>query len=153
MRNRHGRFDRLKAGNNRDGTSRAFAKGNEPTLSTHHDPNEARAGDVGIAPGFMKPAARKAMHPVSVHNGMHPRAVAAAGLGGQGHGTATIDGGQTVVSSAAAAPIASAYGGGILKVRDAAKPAWGNRSRTGGIAQSLDDPTLTELGRAVKDEC
>lgn len=100
----------------------------------------------------MKPAAPKALHPTPYHNGMHPRAIAAAGIGGQGHGTATIDGGQTVVSSAAAAPLAHAYGD-IPKVRDAAKPAWGNRSRTGGIARSLDDPTLTELGRAVKDEC
>jgi hypothetical protein len=134
---------RYTAGVGRDGKSNAFARKGERTLAVHHDPNNARQHDkpggpahllghrghplgtvvngktvrapgaLDIQPRVGKP---KAMHPVAPHSGMHPRAIAGAGIGGQGHATATIDdGGQTVVSSAAAAPLAHAYGGGIPK--------------------------------------
>lgn len=73
MRNRTGRFDRLKAGTDHSGTNRAFAKPGEASLAVHHDPQAARAGDVGIAPHFMKPAAPKRLTPVAVHNGQTTR--------------------------------------------------------------------------------
>jgi hypothetical protein len=63
-----------------DGKHNAFAKSGEPTLAIHHDPNIARAHDVGIAPRFMKPAAKKVMHPVSIHRGMTERQQALKGM-------------------------------------------------------------------------
>ncbi len=150
MRNQHGRFDRLKAGTGHDGKSRAFAKPGEKSLSVHHDPNAARAGDVGLAPHFMKPAARKALHPVAVHNGMHPRQIAAAGIGGMAHATGYVDEGGTAIPNSAAA-VPHAYGNGIPKVREAAPPAWNNKSRTGPIAKSLTDPTPHSIGQCLMD--
>ncbi len=145
MRNRTGRFDRLKAGTGHDGKSRAFAKPGEATLSTHHDPNEARAGDVGLAPHFMKPAARKALHPVAVHNGMHPRQIAAAGIGGMAHATGYVDEGGTAIPNSAAA-VPHAYGSGIPKVRDAAPI---NPGMVSNVRPAFDKAAL---GRALLDE-
>ena len=159
MRNQHGRFDRLKAGTGHDGKSRAFAKPGEKSLSVHHDPNEARAGDVGVKGNIARDGAPKALHPVSVHNGMTQHQQGGAGIGGQGHATATIDGGQTVTSSAAAAPLQHAYGKGIPKVRDAAPPAFGmldahNRMRArgayGGKPETAE--SIRAIGQAVLDE-
>lgn len=139
----------------RDGRSRAFAKPGERTLAVHHDPNIARRGDlpdatahamghrghpVGAvvggktvrAPGALdiqpRAGAPKAMHPVSVHNGMHSRQIAGAGVGGMGHPGAVVDGGQ-VTTSAAAAPMADHYGGALPKSRPSVGVAFGMRDR------------------------
>lgn len=146
MRNKSGKFDRLKFGNDADGKSRSFAKPGEASQAIHHDPNEARAGDVGISPGFMKAAAPKAMHPVSVHSGMTARQQAGAGIGGMGHSTAAVsDGGQTIATSAAAAPLAHAYGDGIPKSRGASPISPGMVSKTRPATDK------SALGRAILD--
>jgi len=49
-------------------------------------------------------------------------------------------------------PTAHAYGGQVPKIRNAAPIKSGMRSRQGGLARSLDDPTLHELGRCIMDE-
>jgi len=69
-----GKFDRLKVGKNYDGTDRAFAKAGEPAgLQVHHDANDARTGDRGVAGNLARDGASKRLTPVSVHNGMHTR--------------------------------------------------------------------------------
>jgi hypothetical protein len=85
------------------------------------------------------------------HGGMTNSQRAGMGQGGMGHATAVVDGGQTIVSSAAAAPLAHAYGKGIEdglphpKLRGPVPTAPGMRSRTnsshpndGPIAKGLD---------------
>jgi hypothetical protein len=164
---------RNSTGVGHDGRSNAFAKPGEPTLAAHHSPMDARAHDHGIAPSFMKPAAKKALPDVSIHNGMHSRQIAAAGLGGLGHASAVLSGGQVIAANAAAvppvpahrknfnspdasqvsAPITQAYGKGVPKVRDAAPAKAGMRSRQGPLARSLTDSTPHSiLGRAILEE-
>ena len=85
---------------------------------------------------------------IAVHPGMTSLQTGGAGIGGMGHGTATIDGGQTIASSAAAAPLAHAYGGAPdLKTGSAVSPSFGQRSRG-----PTPDSAMHELGRAVLDE-
>jgi hypothetical protein len=72
---------RITTGTDHSGKSNAFARPGEPALAVHHDPNEARKGDVGIAPKFMKPAAKKVMHPVSLHNSATEQQKALTGMG------------------------------------------------------------------------
>ena len=132
---------RLKTGVGHDGRSRAFARKGEATLATHHDPQAARAGDKGIAPAFMKPAASKALHPVALHNSATPRQISGAGKGGMGH--AVNSGGEVIGTSAAAVP--HAYGTGIPKRREAAQPVWSQRSRT----NEGDKVSPKELGAAI----
>jgi hypothetical protein len=66
------------------------------------------AGAVDIQP---RQGAPKRHAPVSIHNGMNAEQIKGAGIGGMGHAVATVDGGQKLVTSAAAAPLAHAYGG------------------------------------------
>ena len=154
---------RSKIGVGADGSHNAFARKGEPTLAVHHDPNIARQNDHGIAPKFMKPAAPKRMHPVSVHNGMTGNQRAGVGVGGMGHGTAVISGGEIIGTNAAAvppvpahragfnspavstAPITHAYGKGVPKVRNAAPVAWNNKNVSGPLAKSLDDATPHDI--------
>jgi hypothetical protein len=99
-----------------------------PTNARHHEHNNGQALDI----------ARKGTVPkksndgqVPVHPGMTSLQKAGAGIGGMGHGTATVDGGQTIASSAAAAPLAHTYGGAPdLKTGKAVPPVPGQRSRT-----------------------
>jgi len=127
---------RIKTGTDHSGVSNAFARGNEKWLSVHHAPQEARAGDVGIAPPGMKSAAPKRLHPVSLHNSARPHQVAGVDAGGQSHAVAVVDGGVKLTSSGAAAPMADAYGGMIPKVREAAPPKPGMRRQQGAITRS-----------------
>jgi len=151
-------MSRSKIGVAQDGTHNAFARPGEPTLAAHHDPGRARqydmpgepahalghrghavgavvdgktvrgGGGLDIQPRQGKP---KAMHPVSLHSNMH--SVEQSNAGGRSHATATIDdGGQTIVSSAAAAPLADAYGS-VLKNRPDAPLANGMRHRHGEV--------------------
>jgi hypothetical protein len=139
-----------------DGRSKAFAKPGERTLAIHHDPNVARRGDKPDAtahlmghrghptgavvggrtvrtPGALdiqpRAGAPKAMHPVSIHNGMHSRQIAGAGVGGMGHPGAVVDGGQ-VTTSAAAAPMADHFGGALPKTTASPQASWGMRDRS-----------------------
>ena len=77
-----------------DGRDRAFTKPGERGLEVHHDPNVARVHD-GMEERTSGNLARsgkpKALHPVSLHNGMTEQQRAASGVGGLGHAT-TIDG-------------------------------------------------------------
>jgi hypothetical protein len=73
---------------------------------------------------------------VQVHGGMTKQQSDAAGLGGMGHATAVVDGGQKLATDAPAAPLAHAYGN-VLKTRPAAQVVPGMRSRT-----SQHDPAI-----------
>lgn len=143
---------RYTIGVGHDGKSRAFAQPGERTLAIHHAPGEARQHDKPDATAHAlghrghptatvvagktirdpraldiqpRAGAPKAMHPVAPHVSTTPRQLAAAGKGGLGHATAAVtDGGQTIATSAAAAPLRHAYGS-IEKRRPDAKPAWG----------------------------
>jgi hypothetical protein len=70
------------------------------------------------------------------HGGMTNSQRAGMGQGGMGHATAVVDGGQTIVSSAAAAPLQHAYGVGAdgavphSKLRGPVPVYPGMRSRT-----------------------
>jgi hypothetical protein len=126
-------MSRNKIGVGADGSHNAFAKRGEATLAVHHDPNEARKGDHGVKGNIARDGAPKRMHPVSVHNGMTRQQSDAAGIGGMGHATAVVDGGQKLATDAPAAPLEHAYGSGILKVRPAAQVVPGMRTRRGEI--------------------
>jgi len=65
------------------------------------------------------------------------------GQGGMGHGTTVVSGGETITSSAAAAPLARAYGNGIPKVRNAAPIMPGMKSQ---------QSNLKDLGRSILNE-
>ena len=156
-----------------DGKSNAFARKGEPTLAVHHSPMAARLADNGVAPRFMKPAAKKAIPDVSIHSGMHERQIAGAGVGGMGHGTAVISGGAVIGTSAAAVPpvpahrsgfnspeasqpantITHAYGKGIPKVRNAAPVGPNMKQTTRPIARSLTDARPHDIrGQMLIDE-
>lgn len=177
-----------------DGRSRAFAKPGEPSLAVHHDPQAARIGDnpdatahalghrghataavvngkTVRAPGAIdvqpRAGAPKAMHPVSVHNGMHSRQIAGMNAGGMSHPTALVDGGQTIANSAAASPIhATPLAAGALPKsnKPIPRPAMGMRHRHtdrlhgGDAGENIaragkpDTNALHELGRAIMRE-
>jgi len=137
---------RSKIGVGADGSHNAFAKPGEPALAVHHDPNEARKGDHGVKGNIARDGAPKRMHPVSVHNGMTKQQSDAAGLGGMGHATAVIDGGQKLATSAPAAPLQHAYGA-VLKNRPCAPVKPGMRSRT-----ARDDLRAAIMGEAMGDK-
>ncbi len=157
MRNRTGQFDRLKAGTGHDGKSRAFAKPGEATMTAHHDPNEARRGDLPGAPAHAlghrghatgavvdgqtvrapgaldiqpRQGTPKAMHPVATHVGMTSRQIAGAGIGGMGHSSAAVTDGGQVTTVSAAAPMADHYGGALPKSGRDVKVAQGMRDRS-----------------------
>lgn len=121
-----------------------------PALSQSHGFNADKPYR-GSAPNVARDGGRgKDVYPIKVHGGMTDRQVAGAAVGGMGHATATVDGGQTITTSAAAAPLAHAYGSMLPKVRDAAPVMPGMRPQHGG---SLDNPTtLRALGRVILDE-
>jgi hypothetical protein len=85
---------------------------------------------------------------VAIHPGMTSLQKGGAGAGGMGHGTAVISGGQTIASSAAAAPLAHAYSGAPdLKTGKAVPVSFGQRSRG-----PTPDSQMHELGRKIFDE-
>jgi hypothetical protein len=148
---------RLKTGTGADGASNAFARRNEPTLSKHHASHGNGDHVTGHAvPGNVaRDGAPKAVHDVPVHNAMKRQQIDTAGVGGMGHPTSVIDGGQSVSASSAAAPLAHAYGGGIPKAHvDRASPIKpGMRSRIGAPARSLTDATPHDIcGKMLLDE-
>jgi hypothetical protein len=81
---------------------------------------------------------------VQVHGGMTRQQSDAAGLGGMGHATAVIDGGQKLATDAPAAPLQHAYGSQIPKVRSAAPVKPGMRSRTAPHDPALGAAILAE---------
>lgn len=83
---------------------------------------------------------------VQVHGGMTKQQSDAAGLGGQGHATAVVSGGQKLATDAPAAPLAHAYGA-VLKDRPAAPVKPGMRSRT-----ERDDLRAAIMGEAMGDK-
>jgi len=84
---------------------------------------------------------------VQVHGGMTKQQSDAAGLGGMGHATGVIDGGQKLATDAPAAPLQHAYGGQIPKSRNAAPIKPGMRSRT-----AHDDLRAAIMGEAMGDK-
>jgi hypothetical protein len=104
--------------------------------------------------------ARKGSVPKRSNDGvaLHPSATRmqkdAAGLGGMGHATATIDGGEAIAASAAAAPLAHGYGGAPdLKTGKGVAPVAGHRSRTNQDTESHADKCKAgadTLAQAVK---
>jgi hypothetical protein len=69
---------------------------------------------------------------VQVNGAMTRQQSDAAGIGGMGHATAVVDGGQKLATDAPAAPLQHAYGN-VLKTRPAAQVVPGMRSRHGEI--------------------
>jgi hypothetical protein len=128
---------RSKIGVGLDGAHNAFARKGEATLAIHHDPGQARRGDMP-GEGLARNGAPKKLHPVSLHNSATPHQIAGVDAGGQGHAVAVVDGGVKFTSSSAAAPLASAYGG-VLKVREAAPVKPGMRRQQGAAARSLKE--------------
>ena len=106
---------------------------------THSDgtPNIARDTKVG-----------KRVTQVPHAFGTTPLQRSGAGVGGLSHPTATIDGGQTIASSAAAAPLQHAYGtAGDLKTgTPAAPPSPGMKSQ-----QNIGIESHADKVRAGKD--
>jgi hypothetical protein len=105
--------------------------------------------------------ARKGSVPKKSNDGvaLHPSATRmqkdAAGLGGMGHGTATIDGGQTIATSAAASPLAHAYSTrpDLKTGTPAAPPVPGQKSRINADTESHADKCKAgadTLAQAVK---
>jgi hypothetical protein len=121
---------RIKTGTDYNGVSNAFGRGNEKRLSVHHDPNEARRGDMP-GEGLARNGAAKKLHPVSLHNSATPHQIAGIDAGGQGHPVAVVDCGVKLTSSSAAAPLANGYGGMVPKVREAAPIKPGMKSQQG----------------------
>jgi hypothetical protein len=77
---------------------------------------------------------------IAVHPGMTRQQQDGAGVGGMGHAAATISGGQTIASSAAAAPLAHSYGAAPdLKTGKVVPPSFGQRSRTNEDTESHAD--------------
>jgi hypothetical protein len=134
-----------------DGRSNAFAKPGEPTLGVHHFSHGNGEHVVGhaVKGNIARDGKGKAVHAVAIHNGMKRQQIETAGVGGMGHPTSVIDGGQSVSASSAAAPLAHAYGGGVPKVRGAAPVKPGMRSRIGAPARSLDDATPHDIRGAM----
>jgi hypothetical protein len=84
--------------------------------------------------------APKSVKPIEHAFGMTRQQTDAAGIGGMGHATATIDGGQTIVDSAAASPLAHAYSGKPdLKTGKCVDAVPGQRSRTNEDAETYAD--------------
>jgi hypothetical protein len=103
-----------------------------------HEFEAQRGGNIARAGGKPKRSV------VQVHGGMTRQQSDAAGLGGMGHATAVIDGGQKLTTDAPAAPLTHAYGG-IPKVRNAAPVKPGMRSRT-----ERDDLRAAIMGEAME---
>jgi len=115
-----------------------------PLNARHIEHNEGQTRDIARKGSVPK----RSNDGVAVHPSMTRLQKSGAGIGGMGHGTAVIDGGQTIASSAAAAPLAHAYGGAPdLKTGSAVAPSFGQRSRG-----PTPDSAMHELGRAVLDE-
>ena len=121
-----------------------------PALSQSHGYGADTPYRNGDAPNIARDAGRgKHVHQIKVHGGMTDRQVAGAAMGGMGHASAIVDGGQTT-TNAAAAPLAHAYGSMLPKVRGPAPIMPAMRPHLGG---SLDNPeTLRALGRVIRDE-
>jgi len=117
-----------------------------PALSVSHGLG-ASEPYCGSTPNIARDAGRgKHVHPIKPHGSSTARQLAGVNRGGMGHAT----GGESIAPSAAA--VSHAYGDQIPKTRDAAPIKSGMRSSQGGIARSLDDATLYDLGAAIKNE-
>jgi hypothetical protein len=102
---------RIRTGTGKDGSSNSFARRNEPTITPHHRPGLARAndhlhGDDSIA----RKGKPKRIADVPLHGAMTRQQAAGVNVGGMGHATAVIDGGQVITSSAQAQPVQHTYG-------------------------------------------
>ena len=113
--------------------------------------------DGHAVPGnIARDGAPKKVTPVPHHSGMSLLQSSGAGLGGLGHATATInDGGQTIATSAAAAPLAHAYSGrpDLKSGTPAAPPVVGHKSQQNvGIESHADKckAGMDTLASAVK---
>jgi hypothetical protein len=88
------------------------------------------------------------MKPVEFHSGMTRHQTDAAGIGGIGHGVATIDGGSTP-----AAPLPHAYSGQLDMKRGKAVPVHPSHSRgakAGGAMRELGEQILREAALTSK---
>jgi hypothetical protein len=99
--------------------ARSFDKPGEPAHERHghrgHPIGGVTEGKTFRAPGAIDIQPRqgraKESLPVPYHANVTSRQIAAAGKGGMGHpGASVTDGGQTITTSAAAAPLENAYG-------------------------------------------
>jgi hypothetical protein len=100
----------------------------------HQDANIARKGSVP----------KRTNDALPVHSGMTARQISAANLGGMGHPSATVDGGQSIAASSAAAPLAHSYGS--LPNTKHGKPVPIHPSQSRGAKHEAD---MHELGRAT----
>lgn len=106
-----------------------------------HEFEEQRGANIARSGG------RPKVSVVQVHGGMTKSQSDAAGIGGMGHATAVVSGGQKLTTDAGAAPLAHAYGGQIPKTRTAAPIKPGMRSRT-----ERDDLRAAIMGEAMGDK-
>ena len=100
--------------------------------------------------------AKKCNDSVAIHPNMSSLQKGGAGSGGMGHAIAAIDdGGQTIATSAAAAPLAHAYGGAPnLKSGKGVEVSPGMRSRINADTETLPDKVQAGkdcLDQAVKN--
>lgn len=107
-----------------------------PLNGRHHEHNNGQTLDLARRGSV----AKTSNDGCAVHPGMTGQQKAAAGFGGMAHPTATIDGGEIVATSAAAAPLAHAYGGSPdLKTGKAVAPVPGQCSQTNKGGESFAD--------------
>jgi hypothetical protein len=114
-----------------------------PALSVSHGLTAGKPFRAGPTPNIARDARGKHVHAILPHGSSTPAQIAGAGRGGMGHAT---------VFDCVQPGLPHAYGSGAPKVRNAAPINPGTRSRQGGLARSLTDPTLHELGYAIKNE-
>jgi hypothetical protein len=126
------------------------------SLSRSHGAAAEQPARHGDKPNIARDAGKaKHTYDVQVHGGMSKQTKSGPMAFGGDHASAidSLSGRETVPgkpgTAATAHPLTAPP---TAKNLAPVKPSWNNRSRTGGIARSLDDDTLYDLGCAVRDE-
>ena len=115
-----------------------------PTNARHFEHNQYQKSNIARKGNIAKRCNDEILH----HSGMSSLQKGGAGIGGMGHSTATISGGETIATSAAASPLVPhAYGSGIPKAHlgQHVEPVVGQRSQTN--ADCEDHATKVGHGR------
>jgi hypothetical protein len=106
------------------------------SLNRSHNPAAEVPARHGDRPNIARDASRgRDAFDLKIHGGMTEQQINGAGIGGMGHPGAVVDGGQKIVTSEAAAPLAHAYGG--KPSQSAGKPVATN---PGTRSRNLDTP-------------
>lgn len=137
-----------------DGAPKPGFYSDAPGPTNHHPGLSDKSVDLKPHHLGVAPKIKRAFTEATPHHGANTsRQIAGANAGGMGHGVTLIDGGQVIGTSAAAAPLADAYGGQVPKVRAAAPVSPGMKRQQGNVARSLTDATPHDiLGRMLLDQ-